>query len=47
MIVAQDIEIYGVADEMSDEEFFKFCMKNRDLGIERDPDGKIIIMLTQ
>jgi Uma2 family endonuclease len=29
---------------MSDEEFFHFCQQNRDVKIERDADGKIIIM---
>jgi Uma2 family endonuclease len=29
---------------MDDDEFFEFCMKNQDLRIERDANGKIIIM---
>jgi Uma2 family endonuclease len=31
-------------ERMSDEEFFHFCQQNRDVKIERDADGKIIIM---
>jgi Uma2 family endonuclease len=31
-------------ERMSDEEFFHFCQQNRDVKVERDADGKIIIM---
>lgn len=44
MLVFQDLEIYQIADDMTDDEFFEFCVANRDVRIERDPDKKIIIM---
>jgi len=44
MIVFQDFEIYQLADDMTDDEFYEFCVANKDLRIERDPDKKIIIM---
>ncbi len=44
MLVFQDMEIYQIADDLSEDEFFEFCVANRDLRIERDPDKKIIIM---
>jgi len=31
-------------EQMSDEEFFRFCQDNRDLKLERDANGQIIIM---
>lgn len=44
MIVFQDFEVYQLADNMTDDEFFEFCVANKDLRIERDPDKKIIII---
>ncbi|MFN7120257.1 MAG: Uma2 family endonuclease [Saprospiraceae bacterium] len=44
MIVFQDFEIYQLADDMTDDEFYEFCVANKDLRIEREPDKKIIIM---
>lgn len=45
MIVFQDFEVYQLADNMTDDEFFEFCVANKDLRIERDPDKKIIIIV--
>ena len=40
-----DIEVKGDRnDSMSDEEFFNFCVQNRDLRIERDCNKQIYIM---
>ena len=40
-----DIEVIGDRnEEMTDEEFFNFCAQNRDLRIERDENGQILIM---
>ncbi len=40
-----DIEVRGDRnDEMTDKEFFNFCIQNRDLRIERDENGQIFIM---
>ena len=40
-----DIEVRGDKnDGMTDEEFFNFCVQNRDLRIERDENGQIFIM---
>lgn len=44
MIKVEGIEIKRLAEDMSDEEFYRFCQANRDLRIERDRDRKIIIM---
>ena len=34
----------GPAIQMDDEQLFQFCVINRDLQIERDADGDVIIM---
>jgi hypothetical protein len=45
MLVFQDLEIYQIADDMTDDEFFEFCVANRDVRIERDPDKKLLLWL--
>jgi Uma2 family endonuclease len=44
MLVVADIEIQNLTDNMSEEEFFAFCQANRELRIERDQNGNVIIM---
>ncbi|MBD0373223.1 MAG: Uma2 family endonuclease [Pyrinomonadaceae bacterium] len=39
-----EIEFGSSLKQMSDEEFFDFCQRNRDLRIERTKEGDIIIM---
>ncbi len=34
-----------VRNILSDEEFYSFCQRNPDLRFEREPDGKLIVML--
>lgn len=44
MIKVEGIEIKRLAEDMSDEEFYRFCQANRDLRIERDEHKNIIVM---
>lgn len=44
MLVVADIEIQNLTDDMSEEEFFAFCQANRELRIEKDQNGNVIIM---
>jgi Uma2 family endonuclease len=39
-----DGEVFHAIPKMTDEEFDEFCLANRDLRIEQDPQGNIIIM---
>jgi Uma2 family endonuclease len=39
-----EIEFGSFLEQMSDDEFFDFCQRNRDLRIERTQEGDIIIM---
>lgn len=44
MLIFQDVEIHGIAEDMSDDEFIAFCAANCDLRIERTADKTIIVM---
>jgi len=44
MLVIADIEIQSLTDNMSEKEFFAFCQANRELRIERDQNGNVIIL---
>ena len=40
-----NLEVNGtLSDDMTEEEFFHFCIENKDLRIERDHDGQIYIL---
>jgi Uma2 family endonuclease len=44
MFALAGIPIRGLADKMSDEEFFEFCQANDHIQMERDANGNIYIM---
>src|SRR4051794_30883423 len=39
-----DVDVKGLHDNMSDEEFFNFCQQNAGLKLERDHNKQIYIM---
>jgi hypothetical protein len=39
-----DVDVKGLHDNMSDEEFFDFCRQNAELRMERDNNHQIYIM---
>lgn len=39
-----EIDFGGLLKPMTDDEFFNFCQRHRELRIEMDKDGEIIIM---
>lgn len=44
MLTMDKIAIKKLGEQLSDEDFFEMCMANRDLNVERDKHGNIIIM---
>lgn len=44
MLALHGLPIKGLADKMTDEEFYEFCMANDHLQMERDAHGNIFIM---
>ena len=44
MIIFEGYKIQGLTDNMSDDEFYEFCIANKELRIERDKHKNIIIM---
>lgn len=44
MFALAGIPIRGLADKMSDKEFFEFCQANHHIQMERDANGNIFIM---
>lgn len=44
MLALHGMPIKGLADKMTDEEFYEFCMANDHLQMERDAHGNIFIM---
>lgn len=42
---SQPLVLRGLVTEFSDDEFFEFCQANRDLHLERNARGEIVIMI--
>ena len=44
LVVPMKIDFSAVIDHLTDEQFFQFCVANRDLRIERKANGETVIM---
>ena len=44
LVVPMKIDFTAVIDHLTDEQFFQFCVANRDLRIERKANGETVIM---